>query len=46
MLVSVVSALTVVFLAEFHVIALATRDTEFRDSVSFSSVGLVTYLIG
>jgi hypothetical protein len=44
--VGVVSAIVIEFLSVSHTIALTTRDTEFRGSVSFALVGLVTFFIG
>jgi hypothetical protein len=45
-MVGIVSALVVELLAVSHTIALTTRDTELRGSVSFALVGLVTFLLG
>jgi len=45
-MVGIVSAIVVEFLAVSHSIALTTRDTGFRGSVSFALVGLVTFFIG
>ena len=45
-IVGVVSAAVVELLAASHLIATTTRDGEFRGSVSFALVGLVTFFIG
>ncbi len=45
-IVGVVSAGVVELLAASHSIATTTRDGEFRSSVSFALVGLVTFFIG
>ena len=45
-MVGVVSAAVVELLAVSHSIAMTTRDGEFRGSVSFALVGLVTFFIG
>ena len=45
-MVGVVSAAVVELLAVSHSIAMAKRDAEFRGSVWFALVGLVTFFIG